>query len=128
MLKIRLLIISNCIGTTSIPPAWEGLDRIKSGMGGIYNIHPSRMGNIKNAVDLIHNIDSFGADIMIGDDSLVGPACTIWQQIAIGANAVWVEAIEKLEDSDDFLACVDDKATYSDTNGYFNMCKVSPRC
>ena len=62
---------------------------------------------------------------MIGDDSLVGPACTIWQQLAIGAEAVWVEAIEKYEDSDAFLDCVVDKATFRDSSGKYAM-KAKP--
>ena len=32
---------------------------------------------------------------MIGDSSLIGAACTFWQQLAIGNEASWVEAMEK---------------------------------
>ena len=56
---------------------------------------------------------------MIGDASLVGPACSAWQQMAIGLGASWVEALEKKEDSEAYLECIVSKATYRDTNGNF---------
>ena len=53
---------------------------------------------------------------MIGDDSLVGPGCTIWQQLAIGLSAQWVEATEKEDDSDFFYECIRKISTDSHTN------------
>ena len=53
---------------------------------------------------------------MIGDDSLVGPGCTIWQQMAIGLSARWVEATEKEEDSVFYYKCVEQIPTDSHTN------------
>ena len=50
---------------------------------------------------------------MIGDDSLVGPAATVWQQLAIGLGAVWVEAVEKERDSDFYYRAVLELATES---------------
>ena len=43
---------------------------------------------------------------MIGDSSLVGPACIAWQQIACGIKADWCEAIEKREESTTFFDCL----------------------
>ena len=102
-------------------PAWKGLVEVQAGMGKIYNLHPSTMGSFSDVAKLAHKVESFGAQVMIGDDSLVGPACSAWQQIAIGAGAVWVEAIEKEGDSDKYLACLESSATYRDEQGKFAM-------
>jgi len=66
-------------------------------------------------------IKSFGGRIMIGDASFVGPGCTIWQQIAIGVGAEWVEAIEKAGDSENYLSCVVKKSTFRDISGFYNL-------
>ena len=58
---------------------------------------------------------------MIGDDSLVGPACSAWQQIAIGVGATWVEANEKKEDSKIYLECLQSAATKKESNGYYSF-------
>ena len=43
---------------------------------------------------------------MIGDDSLVGPGCTIWQPSwQLDLSAQWVEATKK-EDSDFYYECI----------------------
>lgn len=76
-------------------PAATAMETIVPEMGDMFNIHPGSMGSLLDAVRLIHKIQSFGGEIMIGDNSLVGPACTAWQQIAIGAGAEFVEALEK---------------------------------
>ncbi len=102
-------------------PAWESIDTVQPGMGKIYNLHPGTMGNLTGMVELIHKIRSWGAKVMIGDDSLVGAACTAWQQIAIGAGAVCVEAIEKPQEDQTFLDCIISKATYKNENGQFVM-------
>jgi len=100
-------------------PAWHGLNIIKSGMGQVYNFHPDSMGSLHHLQLLSEKVKQYNADIMVGDDSLVGPACNVWQQIAIGVGAVWVEAIEKAEDSDNYLRCVKSKPTYRNESGLF---------
>lgn len=102
-------------------PAWKGIERAVPGMGRVYNFHPESMGSLHHLAPLAAKVRSFGGKIMIGDASLVGPACTVWQQIAIGVGAVWVEALEKAEESETYLACVADKATYRDEEGRFAM-------
>lgn len=102
-------------------PAWKGVDVVFEGMGKAYNLHPSAMGSFKYAVELSKKIKSFGGKVMIGDDSLIGPACNAWQQIAIGAEALWVEAIEKKGDSNDYLGCIESKASYQNDKGYFGF-------
>ena len=54
-------------------------------MGRIYNIHPDSAGSIIDAVALAGRIRELGGGAMVGDDSLVGPSATIWQQLAVGA-------------------------------------------
>ncbi|TNJ44995.1 mandelate racemase/muconate lactonizing enzyme family protein [Tamlana fucoidanivorans] len=102
-------------------PAWKGLQVIKSGMGRIYNLHPSTMGSFKHTVQLVHKVQEMNAKVMIGDDSLVGPACSAWQQIAVGAGATWVEAIEKKEDSKKYLDCLIHKPTKKESHGYYSF-------
>ncbi|MBC3758687.1 mandelate racemase/muconate lactonizing enzyme family protein [Hyunsoonleella sp. SJ7] len=102
-------------------PAWNGVNKLQKGMGRIINLHPSTMGSFHHTSLLAKKVHDIGAKVMIGDDSLVGPACTAWQQIAIGAGATWVEAIEKEEDSKDYLACVLKSATTKRNDGYFTL-------
>jgi hypothetical protein len=51
----------------------------------------------------------------------VGPACSAWQQIAIGVGASWVEAIEKKEDSRSYMGCVLSSATKKQPNGFYTL-------
>ncbi|XCF05451.1 mandelate racemase/muconate lactonizing enzyme family protein [Tamlana crocina] len=102
-------------------PAWVGADKLQKGMGRIINLHPSTMGSFYHTALLVKEVQAIGAKVMIGDDSLVGPACTAWQQIAIGAGANWVEAIEKEEDSKLYLECVQSSATKKRNNGYYEL-------
>ncbi len=102
-------------------PAWKGIKTLQQGMGRIVNLHPSTMGSFSHTALLANKVQRIGAKVMIGDDSLAGPACTAWQQIAIGAGATWVEAIEKEEDSKDYLDCVISSATTKDVNGYYSL-------
>lgn len=102
-------------------PSWKGMNRIEKGMGQYYNIHPDTMGSINLLPALGKKVKSFGSGIMIGDASLVGPACNTWQQIAIGLGASWVEAIEKKEDSESYLDCVLSKPSFRDKQGKFAM-------
>jgi L-alanine-DL-glutamate epimerase-like enolase superfamily enzyme len=102
-------------------PAWKGLQTISLGMGRIYNLHPSTMGSLTHTVLLANKVKEIGTKVMIGDDSLVGPACSAWQQIAIGLGATWVEAIEKKEDSELYLECLQSAATKKEANGYYSF-------
>lgn len=102
-------------------PAWKGIKTIQKGMGHIYNLHPSTMGSLTHTAKLAHKVKEIGAKVMIGDDSLVGPACSAWQQIAIGVGATWVEAIEKKEDSKNYLECLQSAATKKESNGYYSF-------
>ena len=90
-------------------------------MGRIYNLHPSTMGSLTHTAKLAHKVKEIGAKVMIGDDSLVGPACSAWQQIAIGVDATWVDAIEKKEDSKTYLECLESTATKKEDNGYYSF-------
>ncbi len=100
-------------------PSWEGIHNLKTDMGRYYNMHPDTMGSLHGLSALGKKIKTLGGGIMIGDASLVGPACSAWQQIAIGSGASWVEAIEKNEDSEGYLECLISKPTYRDDNGKF---------
>ncbi|NLP46069.1 MAG: hypothetical protein GX347_03365 [Epulopiscium sp.] len=92
-------------------PSASAIRTLLPGMGHIYNIHPGCTGSILAAVRLGQKIKQKGGQLMIGDDSLLGPACTGWQQLAIGLSADWVEAIEKPGESDGFLQSVQQQAT-----------------
>jgi len=106
-------------------PAWKGPEQISAGMGRTYNMHPESMGSLHHLSRLSEKIRSIGGGIMIGDASLVGPACSVWQQIAIGVGASWVEAIEKPEESDQYLECLKFKPTFRDDKGHF-AAKMKP--
>ena len=103
------IILQEMVGELSlIPdvplrPAWNGLNTIRPAMGRIFNLHPSVMGSFRHIALLVKKVHEIGCKVMIGDDSLVGPGCSAWQQIAVGAGAVWVEALEKKEDSKNYL-------------------------
>lgn len=97
-------------------PSREAVNKILPGMGGIYNIHPDSSGSIIDAVTLAKRIYEIGAKLMIGDDSLIGPAATVWQQIAIGLGAEWVEATEKEKESRFYYDAVKDIPTDSRSN------------
>lgn len=97
-------------------PSRCSIKEICRGMGEIYNIHPDSAGSIVDAVVLARRIKDLGAGLMIGDDSLVGPSASIWQQLAWGLGARWVEAAEKRKESDFFYRCVKSLATDSSKN------------
>lgn len=94
-------------------PSSKAIHTIRPGMGRIYNIHPGSAGSVLDAIELAYHIREIGAKLMIGDDSLVGPGCTIWQQLAMGLGADWVEATEKQTESDFYYECVKQLATDS---------------
>ena len=76
-----------------------------------FQAHP-----LVDAVVLALRIRELGADLMIGDDSLVGPSASVWQQLAAGLGARWVEATEKRNESDFYYRCVRSLATDSSRN------------
>jgi len=107
-------------------PSWTATKNLIPGMGRIYNIHPACTGSIFHTVKLAKKIQSFDAKLMIGDASLVGAACTVWQQLAIGFNAAWVEAIEKPEESDIFPSCILECSTVQLSTGKFGIKNLNP--
>lgn len=107
-------------------PAWRALQTARAGMGRIYNLHPACMGSLIDAVALGHRVRELGGAVMIGDNSLVGPACTVWQQVAIGLGAAWVEAVEKPQESDILRACTAACATTRDDQGRFIIREALP--
>lgn len=97
-------------------PAGQSIRWIARDMGRYYNIHPGCTASILDAVELAGRIRQLGAGLMIGDDSLVGPGCSIWQQLACGLGADWVEAVEKDGESDFYLRAVRSLPTDSRQN------------
>lgn len=102
-------------------PAKLAIMTVKPQMGNIFNIHPGAMGSITDAILLAEKIQSFGGRIMIGDNSLIGPACTVWQQIAIGLGVCWVEAIEKPDELPQFAEWTQRRATFLGPNGLVSL-------
>jgi hypothetical protein len=88
-------------------------------MGRIFSIHPHGMGSLIEAVELGRVIQRHGKKLMVGDASLVGPACSAWQQVAIGLGADWVEALEKPQESDVFQQCVQTNPIRRTADGRF---------
>ena len=68
-----------------------------------------------------------GKKLMVGDASLVGPACSAWQQLAIGLGANWVEAIEKPQENDVFQRCVLRNPVERAPDGRFALKEKRPR-
>lgn len=106
------------ISDYTMRPARKALSTMLPGMSKIYNIHPDTMGSIFDAVALAEKIKADGASLMIGDDSLIGPGCTAWQQLAIGLGADWVEATEKDNESDLYREALRDTAIIYKDNAY----------
>jgi L-alanine-DL-glutamate epimerase-like enolase superfamily enzyme len=102
-------------------PSWETLETAVKGMGDIYNLHPHCMGSIHLTTELATKIKNWDAKLMIGDASLIGPACSQWQQIAIGLGADWVEALEKPDQSGKYMECVKSLTTYQNKQGKIAM-------
>ncbi|MEM1060940.1 MAG: enolase C-terminal domain-like protein [Planctomycetota bacterium] len=88
-----------------VRPAWKAARQINPNMGRVFNMHPACMGSAIEVVTLGRMIQGWGKRLMVGDSSLVGPACPAWQQIAIGLGADWVEAVEKPQENDVYQRC-----------------------
>jgi len=87
-------------------PAWDAPKQAHAGMGRVFNMHPACMGSVVETVRLGRLIQSWNRKLMVGDASLVGPACPAWTQMAIGLGADWVEAVEKPQENDVFQRCL----------------------
>lgn len=106
-------------------PALKAYQKFNPEMGEIFNIHPRCTGSILDAVCLGKKVKDSGRKLMIGDNSLIGPSCSNWQQLAVGLEAEWVEALEKPDESDVFLKCIIDKTTKM-SNGKIEVSRKSP--
>jgi len=107
-------------------PAFKALEFFNPEMGHYFNIHPDTMSTFQEAVELGKKIKAHDRGLMIGDSSLIGPACTFWQQFAIGLGASWVEAIEKPQESDVFEKCVSKMSTEIGKDGRSRITKLRP--
>lgn len=108
--QIRILQkeVEGCLIIPDEPmrPAYRIVER-ESEFPEISNLHPHCMGSIQSTVELAQKIRSGGGKIMIGDNSLIGVGCPIWQQLALGFGALWCEAMEKpLEGSERISGCI----------------------
>ena len=102
-------------------PSWKALRDFESESGNVFNLHPGSMGSILQTVELAQTIKSQGKRLMIGDASLVGPGCTVWEQMAIGLGADWVEAIEKPQESNVIQECQTANAVRRNAQGLFEL-------
>lgn len=99
--KEELIYLQANVGKLSIVPdhimrpASKSIKYFDDRMGNYFNLHPNCMGTIAEINEISKVIRASQKGIMIGDSSLIGAACTFWQQIAIGNEASWVEAMEK---------------------------------
>ena len=107
-------------------PAWKSRLSLDPAMGGIYNMHPNCMGSLIETVELGRVIQRAGKKLMVGDSSLVGPACPVWQQVAIGLGADWVEALEKPQENDVFQRCVKRNPVNRAPDGKFALLERLP--
>lgn len=107
-------------------PAWKSIRELKPEMGQVFNMHPAGMGSLIETARLGHWIQSHKKNLMVGDSSLVGPACSAWEQIAIGLGADWVEAIEKPQENDVFQQCVTENPVRRSDDGRFELPVPSP--
>jgi len=107
-------------------PAWKAPRQIDPTMGRVFNMHPACMGSVLETVSLGRLIRSWDRRLMVGDSSLVGPACPAWQQVAIGLGADWVEAIEKPQENNVFDQCLLRKPTGRTKDGRFAITRKLP--
>ena len=115
--KDELIFLQANVGKLSIVPdkimrpASKSIKYFDKRMGNFFNLHPNCMGTFAEINEISKVIKASNKGIMIGDSSLIGAGCTFWQQLAIGNGASWVEAMEKPQEQDAFLRCVEEKAT-----------------
>jgi L-alanine-DL-glutamate epimerase-like enolase superfamily enzyme len=116
----------NLIPDVPLRPARTALEIVTPGMGRVFNIHPGAMGSLLDAILLAERVLHFGGRIMVGDNSLIGPACTVWQQVAIGLGASWVEALEKPQEFAGFADTVIGRATSIGQDGLVSWDQPRP--
>lgn len=102
-------------------PSYKVLESVNPVPGHIYNLHPNCMGSLVATVKLAQKLVAGGAKVMLGDDSLIGPACSAWQQVAIGVCAEWCESLEKSEESTAFTDCVVANPIKVDEKGFRSL-------
>ena len=112
----------NVINMSLVPdkilrPAKESLKFYSKEMGKIFNIHPHVQGSFIESNQLAKMIIDSERKLMIGDGSLIGAACTFWQQFAVGNKAFFVEAMEKPQEDSTFLNCIIEKSTSLNSEG-----------
>ena len=105
------------IPDVNLRPAWRALEFSPKGMGDFYNLHPGCMGDLYDMAQFAKKISSWGTKIMIGDDSLIGPGCAIFQQIAVSSAAAWCEAMEKPSESNVFEECLVESPVVKNKDG-----------
>ena len=105
------------IPDVNLRPAWRALEFSPKGMGDFYNLHPGCMGDLYDMAQFAKKISSWGTKIMIGDDSLIGPGCAIFQQIAASSAAAWCEAMEKPSESNVFEECLVESPVVKNKDG-----------
>ena len=121
--KDELIFLQANVGALSIVPdhimrpASKSIKYFDKRMGNYFNLHPNCMGTFTEINEISKIIKASKKGIMIGDSSLIGAACTFWQQLAIGNEASWVEAMEKPQEQDAFLRCVEEKVTELNNEG-----------
>lgn len=121
--KEELIYLQANVGKLSIVPdkimrpASKSIKYFDNRMGNYFNLHPNCMGTFTEINEISKVIRASNKGIMIGDSSLIGAACTFWQQLAIGNEASWVEAMEKPQEQDAFLKCIEQKATHLNRQG-----------
>lgn len=115
----------NLIPDELMRPAYRTCRTAEPLAGMICNLHPDSMGSLTETVALGRRLKSEKIRFMIGDDSLIGPGCSAWQQIACGLGAEWVEALEKPRESTAFTDCVLFNPVRRDASGLYRIEKTS---
>ena len=119
----ELIFLQANVGKLSIVPdkimrpASKSIKYFDKRMGNYFNLHPNQMGTFTEINEISKVIRASNKGIMIGDGSYIGAACTFWQQLAIGNKASWVEAMEKPQEQDAFINCIEEKATQLNAEG-----------
>ena len=123
LMKEELIFLQANVGKLSIVPdkimrpASKSIKYFDERMGNYFNLHPNQMGTFTEINEISKVIKASNKGIMIGDGSYIGAACTFWQQLAIGNEASWVEAMEKPQEQDAFLRCIEEKSTKLNNEG-----------
>jgi len=121
-----LVLPQDLIPDVVLRPARSSRLTVVAGMGRKFNIHPGCTSGLLQAIQLGRRICALGAQLVIGDNSLIGPACNFWQQLAIGFGAGWCEAVEKPEDTEDFLRCITHRPVTLQSGGRLGLTGLRP--